>query len=485
MHKSKLISLIGTFSKDELKRFQDFVNSPYFNKNKTIIRFFNELINHYPDFNSERLSKEKIYARLFPAGKYNEQVIKNLISELLKLANEFLSAELNSLNRFENKMNLLKQLMSRKADAMYNNELKSFENELNDISELSERNFYYLFLLEELKISFHLMRNEQPLVFEKVLNAGEFLIMFFHLHLTKTLFNLNVNRQSFQVAYKTNLPEIFYENIAYENILKYMKDNNMKFSEILELYHYRVICNTKDTEDTVYRNFKDLLLKNINSLRRDEIYGLFIALETYCLGKINSGEGNFIEELFDIYNTEIQNDVYKFSEDSPVTFMKFRNTYLTSLKLKKLDWTENFIEKFKSDIIESDRNSVVKIANAQVLFEKGDYDKVLEMLSNLKPELLYHKIDIRNLILMSYFEKGFYDSVMTLIDSFRHFLSSNKSLSENFKTNNLRFINSLSSFILMKEKNQTDKLDELIHKLFPFQNDRRIEWLIQKINSIC
>lgn len=483
MYKSKLLLLIKSFSQDEIKKFSDFISSPYFNRNRTLIRFYSEIKHYYPEFTKEKVEKEKFYSKLFPGKKFNEQVMKNLISDLIKLCKEFLQTELSRNDNYERRMNLLRQLVERKADPVFYSEIKSFELELNDISEFSEKSFYYLFQLEELKISFHLLRNEQPLVFEKVINSGEYLILFFHLHLTKTISNLNVNKQSFNVEYKTNLPEEFFKNTGFNKIIEYMKRKKIKYSEILELYYYRVLCNTHPFDESYYYKFKDLLLKNMNSLGKVEIYGLFNALETFCMRKINSGSAEFVEELFEIFNTEIEKGFYKYSDTSPVTFMKFRNTYLPALKLKKFDWAKKFIEDFKNDIIDSDRDNVVKIANAQIDFEKGDFGKVLESIATLNPDLLYLKIDIRILTLMSYYEMNYTESVLSLIDSFRHFIASNKSLSNEFKENNLRFINALNSFILFKEKNHTGNMQELLDKLKPFLIDRRISWLSEKIKS--
>jgi hypothetical protein len=52
MEKSKVIDIFRTFSPDELKRFRDFVHSPFHNKNKNVIRLFEILKKYYPDFES-------------------------------------------------------------------------------------------------------------------------------------------------------------------------------------------------------------------------------------------------------------------------------------------------------------------------------------------------------------------------------------------------------------------------------------------------
>lgn len=483
MNKIKVILLLKTFSKVEFKRFGEFLKSPYFNKNTTLIKYFDELKKHYPEFSAGKASKEIIYKKIFKSGSYNEQVMKNLTSELYKLCREFLIIEFKNKDGYEKKLNLLRQLIMRKADSIFHSEQKIFKSELMNDSELSEKNFYYLYQLEDTMIGFHLERNEQPLVFDRVLKSGEYLILFFLINLSKTISNLNVNMQSFNVDYPVNLPQEFFDKINIVEIIDYMRSNSIGFSEIAELYLYRVICNRQPYDEQFYYKFKELVLGNINRLGRIEIYGLFNALETFCLIKINSGGSQFNEELFNIFNLEIEKGFYKYSETSPVTYMKFRNTYLAGLALRKYDWVEHFIEKFKNELIETDRENIITIANAQLEFEKGNFEKVLESISTIEAFHNYSKIDLRNLTLMCYYELNYIESALSMIDSYKHFLTANKSMPEVFQKSHKRFLNSFYSLINYKIKGQKDKLIELRNELVDHKNERRVNWLIEKIDD--
>ncbi|MBX7042859.1 MAG: hypothetical protein K1X85_08145 [Ignavibacteria bacterium] len=483
MNKSRLVLTLKSFTPEELKRLGEFLNSPYFNKSKTLVKFYMELKKGYPDFSEEKITKEILYRKLFGEKEYNEQVMKNLISDLNRLCRDFLTVEITRADSFENRLNFLRQMIMRKTDPVFFSELKNFETELKKTSEISERNFYYLYQLEEAKISFHLERNQQPLVFDKVLRSGEYLILFFLLHLTKTISNLNVNKQSFNAIYETNLPDVFFSNIQMEKVIDYMKENKIEYSYLAELYYYRVICNTHPFDEEYYFRFKKLLMESLEKLSRIEVYGLFNALETFCMRKINTGEIKFINELFEIFSKEIDNGFYKYSETSPVTTMKFRNTYLSALTLKKFEWVENFIEQFSKDLVQPDRDAIIRIARAQIEFERGNFEKVLEGLADVSSDLFYLKIDIRNLTLMSYYELNYTESVLSGIDSYRHFLMGNRSLTDVFRESHLRFINALGSLIQIKEKRKAEKLDELILKLNPYRTERRIRWLIEKIED--
>lgn len=484
MHKSKLIDILKSFSQEELKKFGEFINSPYFNKNKTLIKFYNEIKKAYPDFLGERIDKKKIYSKILNGKKYNQQVFKNLSSELISLCKEFLEIEYYRENIYERKLNLINHLNKKRLDSIFEAETNNFEKALLESGKMSDPHFYYLYKLEDSKIGFHLERNEQPLVFDKVLKAGEHLVLFFILHLTKTISNLIVNRISFNTSFEANLPEEFFKNLDIEKLIIYMKQKDIKHSNIIELYYLRVLCNLKPENELYYFKFKKLLLENIDSYNRDMIYGLFNALETYCTQKINSGNKNFLEEFFHVFETEILKGFYKFSESSPVTFMKFRNTYLTALRLKKFEWVEKFIDNFKNDLIESDRDNILEMAYAQINFEKKNFEKAIEHLQNVKTDQFFLKVDVKNISLMAYYELNYTEPVISLIDSYKHFLTDNKFLTDEYKENNLRFINALHTLTTLQEKNNKNKISDLKDRIVKFKNDRKMEWLLEKIDQI-
>lgn len=48
MIKSTLLELLKTFNKEELKRFEDFLRSPYYNNNSNVIKLFNVIKSIFP-----------------------------------------------------------------------------------------------------------------------------------------------------------------------------------------------------------------------------------------------------------------------------------------------------------------------------------------------------------------------------------------------------------------------------------------------------
>ena len=92
MHDSKLIKMLQLLKHEEWKQLERFMKSPFFNTNKRIMRFFQYLRRHHPDFKSSKLGKEKMYEWLFPTRQsYNATVMNNFMAAASRLVERFLA----------------------------------------------------------------------------------------------------------------------------------------------------------------------------------------------------------------------------------------------------------------------------------------------------------------------------------------------------------------------------------------------------------
>ncbi len=90
MLKSNLIEILKSLTGNELTQFEEFINSPFHNKNLRAIELFKLLKKYHPDYNSKELNKEKLFSRLCGEVTFRESYIRNLLSDLNMLAENFL-----------------------------------------------------------------------------------------------------------------------------------------------------------------------------------------------------------------------------------------------------------------------------------------------------------------------------------------------------------------------------------------------------------
>ena len=153
MKNNKLIQTLKTFTKDEMKLFEKFVASPYFNKGRNYLPLLNELQKCYPDFENDKLTSENVYKKLYPGRKFNKQVIWNQVSELEKLALEFLLQNALMNYKSERFIIMFDELSKRNLDKQIINEIGKTDKYVNNMK-FGEEYFSLKWVLENNKANF-------------------------------------------------------------------------------------------------------------------------------------------------------------------------------------------------------------------------------------------------------------------------------------------------------------------------------------------
>ena len=95
MQQSKLVKLLKLLNKEELRKFDKFLQSPYHNTSNKNLQLFRILHKHQANqYTNSRLDKEKVFKRLYPdAPKYQDSNIRNLMALLTQQIENFLYIE--------------------------------------------------------------------------------------------------------------------------------------------------------------------------------------------------------------------------------------------------------------------------------------------------------------------------------------------------------------------------------------------------------
>ena len=88
---TKFVALLRTFDQAELRDFRQWLVSPWCSSNKNLVPLFEELRKHHPRFTSPHLTKELLFERVLPNGKYSDRRLNNLMSEAFQQGLRFLT----------------------------------------------------------------------------------------------------------------------------------------------------------------------------------------------------------------------------------------------------------------------------------------------------------------------------------------------------------------------------------------------------------
>ena len=68
----KYIQLLQFLGKKERKQFRLYLESPFFNKRKSILQLFDFIEKYSPTYENKKLTKENAFHFIFPEKKYKE-----------------------------------------------------------------------------------------------------------------------------------------------------------------------------------------------------------------------------------------------------------------------------------------------------------------------------------------------------------------------------------------------------------------------------
>ncbi len=89
MYNTQTVEILKKLDKDELKRFGDFLMSPFFNNSSFIVKIYDTVKKEYPAFTGNSLEPEIIFKKLYPAESFKNTRIRNLYAEFGNLLRKF------------------------------------------------------------------------------------------------------------------------------------------------------------------------------------------------------------------------------------------------------------------------------------------------------------------------------------------------------------------------------------------------------------
>jgi hypothetical protein len=180
----------------------------------------------------------------------------------------------------------------------------------------------------------------------------------------------------------------------------------------------------------------------------------------------------------------LENNAFSASKDLPMSPSKFRNILIAALDAKEYQWCEDFIRVYIRYLPDEHRENMFNYSFAKICFAKRQFEESLTFLIKVKYEMFALKYDIKALTLCIYYELGYFEEVLSLIDTFKHFISDNKSLSERRKEVQSNFVYFVSELFKAKAGNKEIDLIKLRKKITETNSVLNKPWLLEKTSEL-
>lgn len=428
-----LIEILKSFTNQEIENFGDFLGSPYFNKAKYIKNYFDKLKELYPDFESYDNHKTEIFHSLYPDREYNDATVRKLQSELLKLAEEFISITL-----FKNKEQLrysllLEELDKRKIDKLFKKRLEQSYARLQESGFDNEKYFKDMCTLNDAEILFHSMRDRRK-GFAKYYTSIE--------NLDKAYIIQKLKKIIILITEDIHFARILKDKKEIENFIKLIQKNEFFEFPLIQILYNIVMLNWERSE-SYFDSLKKLIKLNKTKISIEELEWAYFAMMNYCVVQVNKGRKEFAKEELEIYRNIIQDNLLLYNNTLESGF--YKNIISCAVEAGNLKFAEEFKDEYIKYIFTDDKNDILAFCNANIAFAKREYAKALEILARINFSDVNQKFSLRNLSLKIFYESEMYEQALAGVDSYKQNLKREKTLP-------LEIIKLYNNFIILYKK---------------------------------
>jgi hypothetical protein len=479
------IEILNALSKEEFKRFGDFVKSPYFNSVEVLGKIFDEVSKAYPDFESARLSYKKISQKIYPGKEFNEQTIRNLYSKFGNLLKKFIAME-NIINDEDViNMNMAEGMSKRKLFEISNKLIEKFRREKEENKIFGFWDFYFKFRIEHLY--YHnlnlLHKPNTPEFYKAMNNKTENLIAMF----LKAYYVFTEGQGILLNLYKgyemSPMVKSFYSSLNSDNFFNTLEIKNHKYYSYLRMQYLTSKYQNSDLPEEEFRDLFDTFKNNIDSFVKVDKINYFTSIDALILNKLIPKHKKYYNDLFESAKLYCEQNLYPDDSIGPIEILHFRNYFTVALLLKEFDWAEKFVREYtkylKPELVENELNYSMAILS----FKNKKYEDSLNYFNKMVITDIMEKMNVRIYTLMNYIELKAHESAISMVQALKQFSKESKEiphLKVDSLRNSIRFLDEIVKAEANNKKIERQLYDEAMSVRFFFQK----QYITEKMESL-
>ncbi|MCI5054565.1 MAG: hypothetical protein MRY83_00515 [Flavobacteriales bacterium] len=464
MNNKYINHLIESSSKHK-RRFREFLDSPFHNKNRKLLAFLDIILT------KSNITYEDIYRAIFK-DEYKKQRIVDLYIQINKLYQKYLS------------------IIGLEEDSMLRDSIL-----VKMLSENSENNLFELVISKTKKnwegvknVNKHHFKSElYRLIDKRSLKKGK--VSGTELQVASDQIDIHFLVHKLQyTAEMINREKIINEEFD-SGLFKHLStldwNEYINKSDIIFSYHLLIQLLVEGREET-YEELSELMISKQENLSSELLEDLYGYLQNYSVRKINEGETKFYLKLLELFKFQITSGFI--GPDKVLSERKYKTIITVGLRLNEYDWTENFIQNYSNCLVQESRENALNYNLSVLNYEKGNIKVALRILAQVQFTDIFYNLDSRILLLKIYYDQNEYESFISAANSLNVFLKRLKKISGRQKrmyANFLKFIKQLhrlSESAITKDKE--DKKAALQQSISNTDHISNRNWLLERINEI-
>lgn len=485
MHHSDLLSFMGLLSKLEIRRAEQFLKSSYHNKSPLILRLFQYIRRYHPDLDSHKLKKKNVFAHLYPGEKFEERRLKNPMSGLKKLLEDFLRVEQLKNEDAIRSCLLINACYER---CSYDEFAKVIHSRVGELQEMGtcDASYYEEMLWLQEELYYHPNRSKYPY------KKSSFSILEHHLDqfymLSKFRFGTDSNVRK-EVINEDDNPLLDFKRFL--TAFEPSAQSNPLFGLYQLLYQFQ---DRKPTAEEFSAGIQ-LLTKLLPLMQKKEQSFTLNCLVNTAIRYHNEGDTVFTDYTSQLYQLADRKNLLLYR--GRLQASTFLNIVVICCAAGNFDFAKNFIEKYEKHLSDQD---TLQLAWGYWFFlksrdlEKEKKQPLLHQAHDKLAKLPYSELIIdlrlRSLQIRVYYELDFsinnYGFFINSVEAFEKWLVRSTIMSEKKRNSYLNFVRLTKQLGRVANEGQasTASLEGLLDRIRLQENLSLKEWLLEKVEEL-
>jgi hypothetical protein len=464
-----------------MKEFEKFISSPFFNRGRNYIPFFNQLKKFHPKFDNEKMTPEYIYSKMYPGKKFNKQILWNMTSQMLAMSEDFLMYISLRKNKFMREHQISQEFLGRRLSAYYKKKLDEMESAIDSLG-IGAAYFRQKADLEDGRMGYHLIEDTQQFLPELVNNKGDYVILHFMREVSDIIGSIRTSKSMYNKQYDDSITYYFVSNLMLDKIVKYAYKRKFKYAQVLDIYYETIMLSQEYDNKKHFFRLKELFEQNHHLFTKEEKHLVAAELTNYCVQKMNEGDFSLRQANFELDKFKLKEELVFISRLMPkITFMQILGN---ALQVGEFAWAKNYIEEYAPKLKASYQKPTLALCYAHLFYLQKDYEKVLENLSRVEFIDSLDKIYVRTLYIRTYFEMGEFETLRSFLDTAKYFYEKNPHISNTLRSNNIKFVSCMSRLLAAMESNDEFELEKIKKIAKEDKTMANGEWISEKIEEI-
>ncbi len=424
MKKGRLVEILRTCIKKELKSLSKWLRSPAHNQREDVVKLFTFLIEEDRLWKDDSLAKSVAFPSIYPNEVYDDAKMRQTIFFFMKALEDFLIYQEVQQNEVQAQMTLSKVYRKRRLNKQFEKNMRLVQNLQN--KQVQRNRDYHRNEFYRLQEEYDFVVSQERTVDMNLQEVSDTLDIAYLADKLRHSCHMLAHQAVYKVNYNLNLMQEIFAHI----------ESNPKILDIpaIAIYYYGYMTVTDKENETHFHNLKMQIFENGHLFPQRELMALYIIALNYCIGRANVGVEHFVRELFDLYRQGIETEIL--IQQNQISRFTFTNIVTNGTYVKEFTWVENFIHNYKGYLSKKSREDVVQFCLSKLYYEKSDYDKAMRICSQMDYGDILMNLVSKTMMLKIYYEQNEMDALESYLESFRSYLSRKKATAyhkSNFK----------------------------------------------------